>query len=189
MPPKIRITRKEIIDTTVELVRQKGTDSINARAVAAALGCSTQPVFSNFATMDELHTEVIASALDRYLGFIEREIQIGKYPEYKASGMAYIRFAKEETELFKLLFMCNRQGQELQPTTDFEASIEIIMKNNNITRESATLMHLEMWTCVHGIATMIATSFLELDQDLISNMLSDIYLGVRKMHITEENTK
>ena len=29
----------------------------------------------------------------------------GKYLPYKANGMVYIRFAREEKELFKLLFM------------------------------------------------------------------------------------
>ena len=36
----------------------------------------------------------------------------GKYPPYKASGMAYIRFAKEEKELFKLLFMRDRSDRK-----------------------------------------------------------------------------
>ena len=47
-------------------------------------------------------------------------------------------------------------------------------------------MHLEMWTCVHGIATMLATSFISLEWDLISDMLSDFYHGLRARHLKEE---
>ena len=54
MPPKVKITKEDIIKTAVELVRSNGAEALNARAVAAELNCSTQPVFSNFATMDEL---------------------------------------------------------------------------------------------------------------------------------------
>ena len=54
MPPKVKITKEDIIRTAVDLVRQRGIDAINARAIATALSCSTQPIFSNFATMDEL---------------------------------------------------------------------------------------------------------------------------------------
>ena len=39
-----------------------GDQAINARTVAAALQCSTQPVFSNFATMDELRLAVVEKA-------------------------------------------------------------------------------------------------------------------------------
>ena len=100
--------------------------------------------------------------------------------------MAYIRFAKEERELFKFLFMCDRTGKDLTPTVDFESSVEMIMKNNGLTREKAMLMHLENWSCVHGIGVMIATSFLTLDWELISEMVSDIYQGLRMRHSSKE---
>ena len=54
------------------------------------------------------------------------------------------------------------------------------------SRETATMLHLEMWTFVHGIATMMATSFLLLDWELISDMLTDVYLGIRERHVKKE---
>lgn len=54
MPPKIKVTRESIVATAVDLVRSEGAQALNARRIAAALGCSTQPIFSNFAVMDEL---------------------------------------------------------------------------------------------------------------------------------------
>ena len=186
MPPKVRITKNDIIETALELVRKNGEGAICARNIAAALGCSTQPIFSNFATMEELQREVAAAAYDLYFGFLESEAKSGKYQQYKSLGMAYIRFASEEKELFKLLFMCDRSGGELTPTLDFEASVEMIMKANGLTREDAEVMHLEMWACVHGIGTMLATSFLSLEWELISNMLTDVYQGIRARHLSKE---
>lgn len=187
MPPKIKISKDDVIKNALELVRTSGAHSVNARSIAASLGCSTQPIFSNFATMDDLQAALIAAAYERYLGFISREVESEKYPKYKAFGMAYIRFAKEERELFKLLFMRDRSGEELYLSPDFEQSVQIIMDANGISREKAYLMHLEMWTFVHGIATMIATSFLDFDAELISNMTSDVYQGIRARHLSEEN--
>ncbi len=188
MPPKVRITKKDIIDTTLSLVREGGADAINARGIANALACSTQPIFSNFESMEELERSVFAAAFEIYLGFISSELKGEKYPPYKAYGMAYIRFAKEEKELFKLIFMCDRQGEEVAPSSDFKSAVEMIMKANNCDRETAELLHLEMWACVHGIATMLATSFLELDSELISRMLTDVYQGLRIRLIDGGNT-
>jgi AcrR family transcriptional regulator len=179
MPPKVKITKKDIIETTLSLVREGGAEAINARGIANALNCSTQPIFSNFESMEELERLVFSAAYENYLGFIASELKSEKYPPYKAYGMAYIRFAKEEKELFKLLFMCDRQGEELAPSSDFESAVEMIMKTNGCSREVANLMHLEMWACVHGIATMMATSFLELDFELVSRMVTDVYQGLR----------
>lgn len=183
MPPKIKVSKEDIIKTALEMVRAKGPEALNARSIAVELNCSTQPIFSNFANMTELQAATKTYAYNIYLNFIKEEVESESYPAYKAFGMAYIRFAKEEKELFKLLFMCDRSDDELTPTSDFEASVEMIMNANRISRETASLMHLEMWTFVHGIGTMLATSFLELDRELISNMITDVYQGIRLRHI------
>ena len=187
MPPKVKITKDEIIATAISLIRRSGAESVNARSIAAELGCSTQPIFSNFSSMEELEQATICAAYEKYLEFLAREAERGEYPQYKSFGMAYIRFAEDERELFKLLFMRDRRGEDLSPTPDFEKSVEIIMNANDISREQARLMHLEMWSCVHGIGVMLATSFLTLDTDLISSMLSDVYIGLRNRHVKEQS--
>ena len=187
MPPKVKITKGDIIDTALTLVRKSGADALNARSVAEAIGCSTQPVFSNFKTMEQLLESVTLAAHELYLDFLRAEAARGEYPQYKAFGMAYIRFAREERELFKLLFMCDRGGEPGAPSQDFEDSVTMIMNANDIPREKAERMHLEMWVAVHGIATMFATSFLALEFSLVSDMLTDIYQGIRARHLGKES--
>lgn len=186
MPPKVKITKEDIIKSALELVRAKGNGAINARAIANDLNCSTQPVFSNFATMEELQRAVIEGAYEIYADFLKREVESGKYPKYKSFGMAYTRFAKEEKELFKLLFMRDRTNEKDTLSADFEESVQMIMESNGLSYERAKLMHTEMWTCVHGIGTILATSFLNFELDFISDMLTDIYQGIRSRHILEE---
>jgi AcrR family transcriptional regulator len=186
MPPKPRITRSDILQAALTLIREQGDEALNARSLAAELKCSTQPIFSNFPTMEDLKAAVVQAAYGLYLDFLRAEAERGEFPAYKSFGMAYIRFAKEEKQLFKLLFMCDRRGRDFTPTEDFEASVDMIMAANGIPRETASLMHLEMWAAVHGIAAMLTTSFLDPDRELISTMLSDIYHGLRARHIPKE---
>ncbi len=187
MPPKVKISKEDIIKAGLDLVRENGEATLNARSIAAALGCSTQPIFSNFSSMEELEEEVIKAAYSLYLEFLQKEMSSGKYPPYKSYGMAYIRFANEEKELFKLLFMRDRTGEDMSPSPDFEESAQIIMKTNGVSLETARLMHLEMWIYVHGVGTMLATSFLPLEENLISDMLTDVYQGIRARHTQKEN--
>ncbi len=183
MAPRIKVTKDDIIATAIKLIRTNGDGSINARAIANALNCSTQPIFSNFDSMEELEQEVIVGIYNIYLSFLTNEARSQKYPQYKAYGMAYIRFAKEERELFKILFMRDRTNEENSISIDFEESVQMIMKSTGLSYEKAQFMHFEMWTCVHGIATMIATSFFELEWDVISQMTSDVYHGVLSKHL------
>ena len=189
MPPKIKVTKQKIIDAALNAVRKEGEAGLNARTLASMLECSTQPVFSNFASMEDLKEAITTAAYDEYLSFLRKEAESEKYPLYKSFGMAYIRFAKEEKELFKFLFMRDRSGKDLPTSPDFNASVEIIMKTNGISKEQAELMHLELWAFVHGIATMHATSFLTLEWDFISHILSDAYYGIRGRMLSEEKEK
>ena len=100
--------------------------------------------------------------------------------------MAYIRFAKEEKELFKLLFMCERsQEQSLEDTELFDRMLTLVQKSTGLSGTNAKLFHLEIWAYVHGIATMFATGFLNLDWELVSTTITDIYQGLRKHHTME----
>ena len=186
MPPKVKITKEDIVNAAVDIIRIYGVSAVNARTVAANLNCSTQPVFSNFATMEQLHLAVIEKAQEIYNAYTQREIESGKYPAYKATGMAYIRFAKEEKELFKLLFMCERtQEQSLEDTELFERMMTLVQENTGLSGTNAKLFHLEIWAYVHGIAAMFATGFLNLDWELVSATITDIYQGLRKHHTME----
>ena len=187
MPPKAKITKEDIVNAALEIVRAQGAEAINARAVAAHLNCSTQPVFSNFASMAELRLAAVVKAAAVYEDFFRREREIARYPVYKASGMAYIRFAKEEKELFKLLFMRDRGGENLPEEQALFSNMEaIVHKNTGLSNETASLFHLEMWAFVHGIAAMLATGYLDLDEELISKMLTDAYQGLKKQYNAKE---
>lgn len=50
MPPKPKITRDIVIDTTFEVARKSGAENINARTVSKKLNRSTQPVMYHFIT-------------------------------------------------------------------------------------------------------------------------------------------
>ncbi|MEE0840074.1 MAG: TetR-like C-terminal domain-containing protein [Acutalibacteraceae bacterium] len=183
MPPKVKVTKEDIISAAVDIVRESGAEAINARTVASVLNCSTQPVFSNFATMDELRLAVLEKADILCKEYISREVESGEFPIYKASGMAYIRFAKEEKELFKLLYMRDRSGEFIDEGGELNDQMESIVRNNTgLSGAAAKLFHLEMWAYVHGIATMFATSFFDLEWELVSKMLTDSYQGLRKQY-------
>ena len=186
MPPKVKITKEELVTASIELVRTEGEQALNARSIASHLGCSTQPLFSNFATMEQLRAAVSERAEALFCQYIKDELSSGKYPPYKASGMAYIRFAREEKELFKLLYMRERTQDEAKNGSElFDRSVEQVQSIIGMSAETAKLFHLEIWAFVHGIASMHATGFLSLEEELISKMVTDAYRGLKKHYETE----
>lgn len=116
MPPKVKVTKDAIISAGIEIVRESGADSVNARSVAAKIGCSTQPIFSNYTCMYELKQDIIRVANKHYMEYTLAYRAPEGCPKYKNTGLAYINYAKNERELFKLLFMRHRSSDEYEKT-------------------------------------------------------------------------
>lgn len=181
---RVRITREAVVGAAVELLR---TDSpLNARAVAAALRCSTQPIFRCFASMEDLRAAALTEIHARYLAFLADYAARSPEPAYKASGMGYIAFASTEPNWFRVLFMRSRAEGEASPeNADWEPTLAAVSRNTGLGRDEAERFHLEMWAVVHGLAVMQATNYLRLGEAEISRMISDAYRGIRKQW--EEN--
>jgi len=178
MPPKVKNSKEEILNTALDIAKTEGEQGLNARSVAKALGCSTQPIYFNFGSMENLKKAVVEQAYGLYEDFIQNEIAKGKYTPYEATQIAYIRFAKKETQLFKLLFMSGNTPNAEENAADLAHYAGMIHEETGISRTESVYFHLEMWSCVHGIATMIATSRLSWDGKLITRLLSDIQEGL-----------
>ncbi len=188
MPPKVRVTKEAIVSAGIEIVRESGADAVNARSVAKKIGCSTQPIFSNYNSMDELKQDIIKVAGEKYMQFILAYRPPENFPEYKNTGLAYISYAKEERELFKLLFMRHRNRDEYMTNeVDSTPVIDILTKATGLSREDAELLHGEMWIFVHGIATMVATEYLELSDSAVSDMMTDVFQGLLKRFSEKRN--
>ena len=103
--------------------------------------------------------------------------------------MAYIRFAIEEKELFKLLFMRERTQDEISEDFCDPIIIERVLQANNCTYEQARQLYLSMWIHSHGIATMLVTSYFAMTVEEISAQMTLAYTSIRDRIISKgENT-
>ena len=185
MLPKFKFTREQIVAAALEVTRKNGITGLTARGLAAELGSSAKPIFGLFQNMEEVQREVVSAANTLYQSYIKKGMADNKFPPYKASGIAYIQFAKEEKELFKLLFMRDRTDEKIEENREeIRPILDLIMKNLGIDENEAYFFHLELWLYVHGIATMIATNYLEWDIEFIDKALTDAYQGLKNRYVT-----
>lgn len=176
-----QISREKIMDAAVELIRSGGEAALNARALAKALGCSTQPIFRNYSDMGTLREALLTEVHNRYLQFMVAYIAASEAPPYKASGMAYITYAGAEPELFRMLFMRARAAGTGGPEqSDWEPTIAAVEQNTGLPHGQAELFHLELWAIVHGIAVMQATGYLPLEEKTISRILTDAFFSLKQ---------
>lgn len=177
MPPIAKCTAEQILDAAFELVRSEGASALNARSLAAALGVSTQPIFSHFRNMPMLRLALEERIVSFYQNFLDQGKRKGDFPAYKGEGMAYIDFARQEPKLFSMMFLSPREGIP-QEDAYYRETVKELSEQSGLEESAAGRMHLEMWLFVHGIASMQATGRMTIPQETVSAMLTDVYLAL-----------
>ena len=101
--PKQKITKEMIIETAFEIVRKEGLENLLVKNIAAKLNCSVQPIYSYCANMEGVKQELVA----RTAKFIREYVaaRINKKDYFRSTGRSYLKFAKDEPNLFQLYFL------------------------------------------------------------------------------------
>ena len=99
MPPKAKITKEMILNTVLEITRETGFETVNARSIANKLQCSTRPIFTCYENMDELKKEFFTFAYEYYEQYVATYRDSAEVNSYLVLPLSYIEFAQEETDL------------------------------------------------------------------------------------------
>lgn len=180
MAPKNKFTKKEMVEAALRVVRAKGIDGLTAKAIADELGTSTQPIFTGFGSMDGIKAEVYAAAVsvyDRYANTGLRE----KIP-FLGVGKQYIRFVREEPELYRLLFLTRTQKYSTMKSMQHlqELVRPTLMEIYHITAEEADLYFCDLWFVVHSLSTLIVTGECNYSDQEIDKILTEFSVSICK---------
>ncbi len=182
MPPKAKYTKEQIAAYAFESTRQKGIESLSARSLAEGLGVSTAPLFTAFGSVEEIRKEVEARAYALYSEYIAEGLR--EPIPFKGTGRAYIRFAKDEPRLFKLLFMSPRKEEpsHFYPEGDVNApTIEGFVKDGySLSEEQVKKLYNHLSVYVHGIATLYAQGRNVFTDEDVGRMLSEVFNALLK---------
>ena len=179
MPPKTRVTESMIIDAAIKVVRQSGFESINARTVSEQLQCSTQPVMYHFSTIDNLKKAVYRHADQLHTEYL-MNTPPGQDP-ILGIGLNYIRFAVEESQLFRFLFQSGyAEGSTLVEMVNSEELLPILTvmrEETGLSTEQTKDVFITVALFAHGYASIIANNHLEFDEKLIASHLKRTWNG------------
>ena len=177
MAPKTKITRQMIVEAGFDIVRRQGYEHLNARAIAEALGCSTQPVLYSFRTVDEIREAVYRAADEFHTAYIMPGEADGD--PFLALGLNYIRFGSEERELFRFLFQTNHfRGQNtrsLLEGPDVEAILALLSRSAGCGAEAAREIFLMFFFVAHGQASLLANNAMPYDEQQARAALEGLF--------------
>lgn len=192
MPPVQKVSREDILNCCLEILRTEELTALNARKIAKHLNCSVQPIFYNFANMEELKTTIYQEIYALYQKAMNAASM--QKQAYKEMGLAYIKFAATYPNYFKILFMQKTEMSAENFIVNDNGYNNIILKGQELTgftAEEQVKFHLKVWIFTHGLATLVATSTVQFKEEQIKNLLEtsvrEMLIGARKESYEKNN--
>lgn len=178
MPPKQKFTKDEILECSLNIIRKEGPKSLTARRLGEELGSSSRPIFTVFQSMEEVLSETINCAKELYQNYVKDGLS--EEAPFRGVGRRYIKFAKDEPQLFRLLFMTETNSNLtlsniLLLIDDYTGQILEVVKNEyGLDAEKAKRYYTHLWIYSHGIATLMSTGVSNYDDNEITELLAEV---------------
>ena len=184
MAPKVKFQKEEIIEAALKVAAEKGIGAVTAREVALTLGVSTRPIFTYYETMDQLRSDVYELAKENYRVYVERGLS--EPIPFMGVWRQYLRFAREEPELYRLLFLTQRDGvvggalEALKFSQDLVR--ESIMRIYHMDAHTADCYFRDIWLVAFSYATLIVTDGSPYTEEEMLAVGAEISLSVCKTY-------
>lgn len=180
----------EILDATTELLLETGhARSVSIRSVAQRVGVTPPSIYLHFADKEALLDAVCA----RYFEKLDPEMRrlatehTSPVEVLRAQGLAYVRFAVQTPELYRIATMGEwRSGSSVDLTLNssafrhIRATVQKLMDDGTYRADDPTTVALELWSAAHGVAAMlIAKPHLPFGdtEAFVDRVLSSVFCG------------
>lgn len=182
MPPSVKFTKEEIVNAALQVVREKGAAALTTRQIAAVLGVSTRPIFTYFQNMQQVQEAVRQAAQTLYHSYIKKGLE--QVHPFIGLGEQYIRFATQEPELYRLLFLPLAPGSENKAMEEMERTqnlvLDFLQQIYQLDEAAAKRFFRDVWLVAHSLAALIVTNCCPYSPEEIRQILTSVSLSVCK---------
>jgi AcrR family transcriptional regulator len=174
MPPKSEFSREMILEASMGIVREQGWEQLSARTIANVLHCSTRPVYTSFATMQEVKDLIGRQVYELLLDYQFRPIT-GK--PFLDMGVGYVLFARDEPSLFRLFYLPHLLSFDLEQELKDKVNsllLDKILETPDAPKKgndqlAQLLLRLRIFT--HGLACYVSTGKYSFSEEEIVTLI------------------
>jgi AcrR family transcriptional regulator len=164
--------KEELLNVAFEFIKKHGEQDLTLRYLAEQTNTSRSAIYRHFKSKDELIENIIIVGLDIFDARVTEPMldqKLNLFDKFYYSGKAYIEFAKEYPNLYRLIFGekyshiregVRRIGDE--SCYGFNVLKELVesgQKAGVIKNENSYYQSIIIWSALHGFASLIIDGF------------------------------
>jgi AcrR family transcriptional regulator len=156
-------TEAAIVEAALSILAEGGLSALSMRTVAERVELSATAIYHYFDGKEDLVDRVVRTGYQRFGESVAEAAEqhpVGSLERIFALGDAYVRFAFENQEHFRVLYNLQtrpRNIEELPGSGGYELlrrTVVDAMEAGNLRQGNPDVIAHYMWTSVHGLVTL-----------------------------------
>lgn len=161
--PELGDTEAAIYEAARDILAEGGLEALSMRALAARVGTTPTAIYHYFQNKEELVERVVVRGFREFEARLRRAIDehsVGSLDRLAAIGEAYLRFAIEHQQYFKITFGmagCPRELDDVPARGGYDVLRQCVvdaMEAETIRQDDPDMVALYLWSVVHGLVTI-----------------------------------
>lgn len=156
-------------------MRSSGFEAISARALGKELGTSSSPMFTMFRDMNEVMDAIRTAAEKTFT--VRMDGVTWYFPAFKEFGLRLVAFAKEDPNVFQMLFLGKDARPEIAESIAREC-LAPVEQGYSLNSEQVEMLFRQMWPLACGIAALCVKHPEDFSEEEVSKTLSYHFSGI-----------
>jgi len=179
MAPKTKYSKEEILETALNIARERGISAVTSRELGKALGTSARPIFTAFPNMQALYQNIVQSVKEIYNKYIDKGLQ-HEYP-FMGVGLQFIQFAVDEPQLFRLIFMTKQEEQTesiqnfVMSDDNYQIVLNAMKQSYHIDDDEARWLYKNSFIYAYGVASLCITGVIRYSKEDVFNLFNEMF--------------
>ncbi len=179
------LQREAIIEAGRQLVVTGGLEALSLRRLASQLGVTAPALYAHVRDKQDLLRAIAEIEFDRLVARFDAVSATDPVERIRAHGRAYVEHAREQPELFRVMFLFPPEAIPADVPDDAKlpgatkafaaaaGTVEAALESGALVADDPLLLALTLWSGAHGVATVLQLGF-DLPPELEDAMVDDI---------------
>lgn len=186
------LDRESIVAAAREAIAREGLENFSLRRLASELGVTAPALYAHLSGKEELIGAVAEAEFQRFMERLEAVEDADPLARIRADCRAYLDHARENPELFKLMFRFRPVITETPRGDEFAAATRSFQRGSQPVQDAidaglfvsddALTASLTIWTATHGLVELIlsgAQFTAEQEEKLFDSLMHAVLTGLQ----------
>lgn len=186
--------KEEFLKIAFDFIAKEDIDKLTLKILSDATGTSRSAIYKHFVSKDALIENIIVDGFEQFDTIISSILEDKNTPlidRFYLGGKKYIEFAKENPNLYKLLYgkkyahireeVVNIKDDNCSGFGVLKLSIEEGQESGILKKESSFEQAIIIWSGLHGLSSLIIDGFMDVEdiyERLYDNLFKTLIAGV-----------